>query len=101
MLVAVIGTALATLGGWLPRVLGVPKLALGEVIEALLLTAQDVELVLAFLRLVHSSIEPSRLGFGGRCPPEQPLEESHPVDATPAGRCRLVRRIAFGATLGS
>ena len=44
----VVGTAFATLGGWLPRIVGVAELALGQLIQALLLGPQDLELVLPF-----------------------------------------------------
>ena len=46
---SVIGTALATLGRRLPRVVGISKLALSELIEPLLLTPKHVELVSAFI----------------------------------------------------
>ena len=44
--VLVLGTALATLGGRLPRVMREAELALGQLVQTLLLSPQDVEVVL-------------------------------------------------------
>jgi hypothetical protein len=57
----VVGTAFRALGWWLPCVLRVPKLALLELVETILLTAQDFELVLP---LQGVGIVGLRLAFG-------------------------------------
>src|SRR2546427_2378455 len=58
--VLVVGAAIATLGRRLPSVVGVTELALGQLVESILLGAQHLELVLAL-----RGIQASGIGFGG------------------------------------
>jgi hypothetical protein len=80
--ILVVGPAFAALGRRLPRVVRVPELALGQIIEALLLGANDLELVRQFRGIKLCDIHLSGLGRLPRdirrsAPTKQAPQEAH------------------------
>jgi hypothetical protein len=70
--VLVVGPALAALGGWLPGVLRVAKLALRQLVKPLLLAAEHLELVFALLRFLGGGVEgPGLAGVRTRFSPKE------------------------------
>jgi hypothetical protein len=62
----VVGAPLAALGRWLPRVVSVAKLALGQLIVAGLLLPEHLELAVALRALVVGPVGLERLVLLGR-----------------------------------
>ena len=79
--VPVVGTSLPTLWWWLPGVLRVTELALRQIVESFLLTAQHLELVLAFVGVDLRRVD--RHGFWRPFSTEQPSQETHQQGSYP------------------
>ena len=75
--VSIVGTPFTTLPWWLPGVVRVAELALGEVIEAFLLGSEHVELMLALFGIDGVGVDLRGLTRLGRGTPQQSTEKAH------------------------